>query len=127
MVHAKSLREINKKGFESRSPRQTDEVYSVLHERKQLNESDRWVFSTPGGVQYSSLHRRFVEILDEIEIKGTLHTFRHTFASHLVMQGVSLAVVQKLLGHSTIAMTMKYAHLAPDHLAEEIMILDEVI
>jgi len=115
------------KNSQPRNLPMTDEVYSVLRERKQLNESERWVFSTPSGAQYSSLHRRFVEILDEIEIKGTLHTFRHTFASHLVMQGVSLAVVQKLLGHSTIAMTMKYAHLAPDHLAEEIKILDKVI
>lgn len=44
------------------------------------------------------------------------HVLRHTFASHLVMRGVSLPAVQALMGHSTIQMTMKYAHLAPDHL-----------
>ena len=37
-------------------------------------------------------------------------------ASHLVMAGVDLATVQKLLGHKDIKTTMKYAHLAPDHL-----------
>jgi integrase len=44
------------------------------------------------------------------------HVLRHTFASLLVMNGVALPAVQALMGHSTIQMTMKYAHLAPGHL-----------
>lgn len=46
------------------------------------------------------------------------HILRHTFASHFVMNGGNILVLQKILGHSTIAMTMRYAHLAPDHLTE---------
>ena len=46
----------------------------------------------------------------------TFHTLRHSCASWMVMQGVSLYLVQKVLGHSTIQVTERYSHLAPDQL-----------
>lgn len=54
------------------------------------------------------------------------HDLRHTFASWLVMNSVSLAAVQKLLGHKTIKMTLRYAHLAPGYLADEVKVLDKL-
>lgn len=45
-----------------------------------------------------------------------VHDVRHTYASHYVMNGGSLADLQELLGHSSPMMTQKYAHLAPGHL-----------
>ncbi|WP_372985512.1 tyrosine-type recombinase/integrase [Marinobacter sp.] len=44
------------------------------------------------------------------------HILRHTFASHFMMSGGDILVLQRVLGHSTINMTMRYAHLSPDHL-----------
>lgn len=52
------------------------------------------------------------------------HDLRHDFASHLVMKEVSLYAVQKLMGHQKIDQTMKYAHLAPDFIAESVGRLD---
>jgi site-specific recombinase XerD len=58
----------------------------------------------------------FATALDQAEIQDvTWHTLRHTFASRLVMAGVDLKTVQELMGHKTIAMTARYAHLAPTH------------
>ena len=58
----------------------------------------------------------FATALEQAEIQDvTWHTLRHTFASRLVMAGVDLKTVQELMGHKTIAMTARYAHLAPTH------------
>ena len=52
--------------------------------------------------------------------EATLHTCRHTFISNLVQEGVPIAMVQRLAGHKTISMTMRYTHLAPKDLESAI-------
>jgi len=52
------------------------------------------------------------------------HTLRHTFASHLAMRGVPLKAVQELMGHATIEMTMRYAHLSPHVPRDAVKLLD---
>lgn len=48
------------------------------------------------------------------------HILRHSFASHFVMNGGNILSLQKILGHADITMTMRYAHLAPDHLKDAV-------
>ncbi|WP_438334703.1 phage integrase [Edwardsiella tarda] len=48
------------------------------------------------------------------------HVLRHTFASHFMMRGGNILVLQQILGHSTIMMTMRYAHFAPSHLEDAV-------
>ncbi len=44
------------------------------------------------------------------------HDLRHTFASHFMMNGGNIYDLQKILGHTSLEMTQRYAHLAPEHL-----------
>ena len=53
------------------------------------------------------------------------HVLRHTFASHLAMRGEPVTVIKDLMGHGTIAMTMRYAHLAPGMAKAAVASLDE--
>jgi site-specific recombinase XerD len=62
----------------------------------------------------------------EKDKQAVIHTCRHTFASRLVQEGVSLQVVQTLLGHATLTMTLRYAHLAPSNVEQAIGVLDRV-
>ncbi len=55
-----------------------------------------------------------------IKKKLTLHSLRHTFASHLVMNGITLYVIKELLGHGSIVMTEIYSHLSPNFYEESV-------
>jgi integrase len=60
--------------------------------------------------------RWFEPVLKDAKVSNfSWHCLRHTFASRLVMKGVDIRTVQELLGHKTIAMTVRYSHLAPKH------------
>jgi len=52
------------------------------------------------------------------------HDLRHTFASQLAMKGVPIPQIQQWMGHSTITMTMRYAHLTADVRREAVQVLD---
>ena len=56
-----------------------------------------------------------------------LHDLRHSFASFLVNGGVSLYIVQALLGHANARTTQRYAHLASDTLTQATVVVDKIV
>jgi integrase len=52
------------------------------------------------------------------------HDLRHTFASHMVMRGATIKEVQEILGHKTMAVTMRYAHLSQEHKKKAVNLLN---
>ena len=88
-----------------------------------------FVFYDPRvGNPYQDVKRSFPSACRRAGIKDfRFHDCRHTFGSQLVMAGIDLTTVKELLGHKTIAMTMRYAHLAPSHKVKAVCILDDTL
>jgi integrase len=85
----------------------------------------RSVFTAERGGFLLNLGRAWYPALERAGISDLhFHDLRHTFASRLVMNGVDLYPVQTLMGHKTPAMTLRYAHLSPQHLRAAVATLD---
>jgi len=92
-----------------------DIVYRALLALREKSESP-WVFSKKNGERYGNIRKAFEGAKKRARIVDfRFHDLRHTFASHLVMAGVDLKTVQELLGHKSFEMTLRYAHLSPEH------------
>jgi len=97
-------------------------IRKVLEELPQ-GSPDQLLFVTKQGqpVQWlSKTFRKVVDILkfndgiDDSRERVCFHTLRHTFASWAVMEGIPLYQIGKAIGHKTMVMTQRYAHLSPD-------------
>ena len=105
-----------------------DELIEILKEYLHTLKANDYVVSQKGLQEkkpdHKQIHRRLKPILDRLFNKGlkdddianraVIHTLRHTFASHLAINGTPIFTIQKLLDHSDIKQTLRYAKLAPD-------------
>ena len=102
-----------------------DDVQKALKSQRHLRGP--LVFCDIGGEEFTTGEPRYA--LERIcKLAGLRqigwHVLRHTFASHLAMRGAPLKAIQDLLGHATIQMTMRYAHLAPEVARDAVRLLD---
>ena len=100
----------------------TDMVKKILTGKEQANPGDL-VFQARGGGKIKDISKAFFRAVEELGFnkgiddrrnKVTFHTLRHTFASWLALQGTPIVEIKELLGHRTLTMTERYAHLIPD-------------
>jgi len=101
----------------------------IAERLRQAVGGSNYVFVNPRtGTRYQSFYAAWYEARDLAGLQDVrIHDLRHTYASLLVNTGVSLYEVQTLLGHSSIQMTQRYAHLAPDLLHSRAQIVGDIV
>lgn len=100
-------------------------IKTLMAYRAEVAPASPWVFMRSNGERVVSIRNGFAKACETAGIKDFVpHDLRHTCAAHLISAGVALAEVRDLLGHSTVMMTERYAHLAPARVRDAVKVLD---
>ena len=94
--------------------------------KEKARQVQQYVFERTNGEPYKHYSHIFRDEFKKLKIQGSAHKLRHTFASRLVQQGVSIYVVKELLGHSSVQTTQIYAHLNKAELTRAVCTLDKL-
>lgn len=118
---------LNTKNGDDRGVAITSSVYNELKEFKKVqNINSNYLFATQDGKTTLYLRGQFERALKATKIKDFhFHDLRHTAASHLAKNGASLLEIATILGHKTLAMVQRYAHLTKNHTATVLESMNE--
>jgi integrase len=129
------IRVMNPKGGVGRAAFMTDRVKAMFEGLTQ-GEPEGLIFTSATGKPLKEMPRIFFEVVADLKFnegitdarqKVVAHTLRHTFASWHVTAGTDIYSLKELLGHSVIAMTERYSHLAPATLQNATKTLERAI
>jgi len=123
------------KNTKTRFAYMTNQVKTMLL-KKGAGKPTSLLYPAPDGGNRREISRSFERVVKKSGLndgitdrrdKVVFHTLRHTYASWLVQQGESLYVVKDRLGHSTLAMTERYSHLAPENSKKTVETLEKLL
>lgn len=106
----------NGKGNKDRIVMLSEKLLALLRNYAKEYKPETFLFEGQGGNRYSvsSIRKIFLKAKEKANVKkhATIHTLRHSFATHLLENGTDIRIIQKLLGHKSINTTLIYTHVA---------------
>jgi integrase len=106
----------------------SQEVHELLKQRRQSQPDDYWVFPSPRkpGTHLGSVRKAHDRVCEAMGLRGAmdLYNLRHTFAARSILSGTDVTILQKILGHSEIGMTMRYVKIAEHYKVEAVVKLE---
>ncbi len=126
---------IDPKNGETRSVFMTEKILDMFSKMTK-DRRDEIVFPSTNGKKRPRVSKVFAKAVDDLglnegitdrRMKVVFHTLRHSCASILVNAGVEIPVIAKILGHKTLAMTMRYSHVSDPSVKKAMAIFNEQV
>lgn len=118
------------KGKKDRTVMLSPTVLALLRDYARQYRPKRWLFEGQYDEQYStrSLQALFARavLASGIKKRATMHTLRHSFATHLLESGTDVRLIQELLGHADIKTTLIYTHVSTRHIENIVSPIDKL-